>query len=214
MAATELFAERGFDGRLRAGDRGRGGHAQDDGALPLRHEGSAARGGARARRWAGSRRCSASSSAGPFERERVGVPASTRSTPSTPSTRRWRGCCERELLDPVGSEAYLRLFVDPIYVPAMRELRARDRRRASIRRDRSGDVHPRPARARSSATSATAPLLERLRPGVDPYSVEALIARREYLVDRIFRAADAGWPRDRRGSARPDDAEDERRQAR
>jgi hypothetical protein len=30
------------------------------------------------------------------------------------------------------------------------------------------------------------PLLERLRPG-DPFSVEALIERRDYLVDQIFR---------------------------
>ena len=30
------------------------------------------------------------------------------------------------------------------------------------------------------------PLLERLKPG-DPFSVDALIARREHLVDQIFR---------------------------
>ena len=35
------------------------------------------------------------------------------------------------------------------------------------------------------------PLLERMRPGSDPYEVEALIARREYLVDWIFSVLDA-----------------------
>jgi TetR/AcrR family transcriptional regulator len=91
---------------------------------------------------------------------------------------------ERELLDPIGSEAYLKLFVDPIYVPAMESFR---------RAIDAGFVRPIDPALFIHDTHVMLigyfchrPLLERLRPGVDPYSVDALIARRDYLVDQIF----------------------------
>ena len=82
-------------------------------------------------------------------------------------------------------EAYLQRFVEPIYLPALQEHRARHRRRR----------HPphRPCASSfttctcsSSATSATGRCSSGCAPG-DPFSVEALIERRDYLVDQIFR---------------------------
>ena len=92
---------------------------------------------------------------------------------------------ERELLEPTGSEAYLERFVDPIYVPAV----------ASFERAiQAGHIRPvdpalfvHDAHVTLISYFCHRPLLERLKPGVDPFSVEALIARREFLVDQIFR---------------------------
>jgi AcrR family transcriptional regulator len=92
---------------------------------------------------------------------------------------------QRELLEQGGSEAYLKRFVDPIYVPAV----------ASFERAmKAGLIRPIDPAFFIHDTHVTLigyfchrPLLERLRPGVDPFSVEALIARREYLVEQIFR---------------------------
>lgn len=91
---------------------------------------------------------------------------------------------ERELLDPVGSEAYLRLFVDPIYVPAMRSF-GRAIAAGAIRPiDPAMFIHD--LHVAMVGYFCHRPLLERLRPGEDPYSTNALIARREHLVDWVF----------------------------
>jgi TetR/AcrR family transcriptional regulator len=91
---------------------------------------------------------------------------------------------QRELIEP-GSEAYFARFVDPIYVPAVLSLE---------RAMEAGLIRPIDPAFFIHDTHVTLigyfchrELLERLRPGVDPYSVESLIARREFLVDRIFR---------------------------
>ena len=91
---------------------------------------------------------------------------------------------ERELLEPEGVEPYLQRFVEPIYLPAV----------ASIQRAiKAGVIRPvDPAffihdlHTQLIGYFCHRPLLERLRGG-DPYSVEALIARRDYIVDQIFR---------------------------
>lgn len=121
--------------------------------------------------------------AGPFARERLGylIDQIHSFYAEHPSLAR---LLQRELLDPVGGEAYLKLFVDPIYVPAMEMF---------DRAIRGGLVRPIDPALFIHDTHVTLigyfchrPLLERLRPGVDPYSVEALIGRRDYLVDQIF----------------------------
>lgn len=92
---------------------------------------------------------------------------------------------QRELLETDGSEAYLRRFVDPIYLPAVASME-RAMRDGLIRRvDLVHFIHD--THVALIGYFCHRPLLERLQPGVDPYSVESLIARREYLVDLIFR---------------------------
>jgi AcrR family transcriptional regulator len=91
---------------------------------------------------------------------------------------------ERELLESSEPEAYLQRFVEPIYLPAV----------ASIERAvAAGVVRPvDPAlfihdmHVQLIGYFCHRPLLERLKPQ-DPFSVEALIARREHLVDQVFR---------------------------
>lgn len=91
----------------------------------------------------------------------------------------------RELMEPGGSEAYFARFVEPIYMPAVGSFK---------RAIQAGLIRPVDPAFFIHDTHVTLigyfchrELLERLRPGVDPYSVESLIARREFLVDRIFR---------------------------
>jgi len=92
---------------------------------------------------------------------------------------------QRELLDPDGGDAYLRLFVDPIYVPAMESVqRAVDR---GLVRPIDPALFIHDTHVALVGYFCHRNFLERLRPGMDPYSVDALIARRDYLVDWIFR---------------------------
>ena len=91
---------------------------------------------------------------------------------------------QRELLDPAATDAYMRRFVEPIYLPALTGFK-RAMAEGTIR-----DIDPalfiHDAHVQLIGYFCHRDLLERLRPGVDPYSVDALIARREYLVDQIF----------------------------
>lgn len=107
----------------------------------------------------------------------------------------------REMLDPEGSEAYLRRFVDPIYVPAVASMTK------AMRAGRIRTIDPAQFIYDTHVTLISyfcnAPLLRRLKPGVGPFSVEALIARREFLVDRIFQqlTPDATLTLPRRGTS-------------
>ena len=91
---------------------------------------------------------------------------------------------ERELLESNNPEAYLKRFVEPIYLPAVASLE-RGAAAGVIRRVDSAllihDLH-----VQLIGYFCHRPLLERLE-AVDPFSMEALIARREYLVEQIFR---------------------------
>lgn len=103
---------------------------------------------------------------------------------------------QRELLDPIGSEAYLKLFVDPIYVPAMRSFEVAIKRGLIRPIDPALFIHD--THVTLIGYFCHAPLLTRLRPGLDPYSTDALIARRDYLVDLIFaQLSPADGPRQR-----------------
>lgn len=90
---------------------------------------------------------------------------------------------QRELLESAEPEAYLRRFVEPIYLPALRSL---EEARAA---GRLGDVDPalfiHDLHVELIGYFCHRPLLERLKPG-DPYSIEALIARRDHLIHQIF----------------------------
>jgi AcrR family transcriptional regulator len=90
---------------------------------------------------------------------------------------------ERELLEPQVPKAYLDRFVERIYAPAVKGLE-----RASA----SGFIKPvDPAlfihdiHVQLVGYFCHRPLLERLQDG-DPYSIDALIARRNHLVKLIF----------------------------
>jgi AcrR family transcriptional regulator len=91
---------------------------------------------------------------------------------------------ERELLESADPTAYLKGFVEPIYVPAVAAIqRAMDA--GVIRRiDPALFIHD--LHVQLIGYFCHRPLLERLKPG-DPFSVDALIARREHLVDQVFR---------------------------
>ncbi len=92
---------------------------------------------------------------------------------------------QREFMEPGGSNAYLARFVEPIYIPAVASF-DRAMRAGLIRQvDPAFFIHD--THIALIGYFCHRELLERLRPGVDPYSVESLIARREFLVDRIFR---------------------------
>ena len=92
---------------------------------------------------------------------------------------------QRELIEPGGSEAYFARFVEPIYKPALASLEAA--KRAGLIRDIDAAFFIHDTHITLIGYFCNKELLERLRPGVDPYSVESLIARREFLIDRIFR---------------------------
>jgi AcrR family transcriptional regulator len=91
---------------------------------------------------------------------------------------------QRELLEPAGSEAYLQRFVEPIYRPAVKSIERAIKAGAIRDIDPAFFIHD--LHTQLIGYFCHRPLLERLRPG-DPYSVEALIERRDYLVDQIFR---------------------------
>jgi AcrR family transcriptional regulator len=91
---------------------------------------------------------------------------------------------ERELLESIDAEAYLRRFVEPIYVPALRSLESAMKAGLIRRIDPALFIHD--LHVQLIGYFCHRPLLERLKPG-DPFSIDALIERREYLVDQIFR---------------------------
>ncbi|MDP9237271.1 MAG: TetR/AcrR family transcriptional regulator [Chloroflexota bacterium] len=92
---------------------------------------------------------------------------------------------ERELLDASGSEAYFKRFVEPIYLPAVATFQK------AMDAGLIGDIDPalfvHDAHVQLIGYFCHRPLLEQLKPGIDPYSVEALIARRDYLVEQTIR---------------------------
>jgi AcrR family transcriptional regulator len=91
---------------------------------------------------------------------------------------------ERELLEAADPEAYLSRFVEPIYLPALASLE-RAMARGVIRPiDPALFIHD--LHVQLIGYFCHRPLLERLKPG-DPFSIEALIARREHVLDQIFR---------------------------
>jgi AcrR family transcriptional regulator len=92
---------------------------------------------------------------------------------------------QRELLEPEGSEAYFRRFVDPIYLPALRSMEEAMDAGRMRRIDPAQFIHD--THVMLIGYFCHAPFLERLKPGFDPFSVDALIARREFLVDWVFR---------------------------
>jgi TetR/AcrR family transcriptional regulator len=91
---------------------------------------------------------------------------------------------ERELLESTDVEAYLQRFVEPIYLPALKSIERAIAAGAIRRIDPAFFIHD--LHVQLISYFCHRPLLERLRPG-DPFSVEALIERRDYLVDQIFR---------------------------
>jgi AcrR family transcriptional regulator len=91
---------------------------------------------------------------------------------------------ERELLESVDAEAYLARFVEPIYLPALRSLEAAMNAGLIRRVDPALFIHD--LHVQLIGYFCHRPLLEHLKPG-DPFSIDALIERREYLVDQIFR---------------------------
>jgi len=91
---------------------------------------------------------------------------------------------ERELLESTDPEAYLSRFVEPIYVPAVTALTYAMEQGFIRRIDPALFIHD--IHVQLIGYFCHRPLLERLRPG-DPFSIDALIQRRDYLVDQIFR---------------------------
>lgn len=107
----------------------------------------------------------------------------------------------RELLEQRPSEAYLRHFIEPIYRPAVESFRAAVQRGLVRAVDPAYFVHD--AHVLLISYFCHTPLLERLQPGVDLYGIDALIARREHLVDQMFRMLDPTPARaERKGGGR------------
>ncbi len=92
---------------------------------------------------------------------------------------------ERELLESTDVEAYMRRFVEPIYLPALKSLE-RGMAAGLIRRiDPALFIHD--LHVEMLGYFCHGPMIERLKPGRDPFSIESLIDRRNHLVDQIFR---------------------------
>lgn len=120
---------------------------------------------------------------GDFKRERVAYLIDQQQTffAEHPSVAR---LLARELLDSANPEAYMRRFVEPIYLPALRSLQ-RSVEAGYIRPvDPALFIHD--LHVQLIGYFCHRPLLERLKPG-DPFSIDRLIERRNHLVDQIFR---------------------------
>jgi AcrR family transcriptional regulator len=91
---------------------------------------------------------------------------------------------ERELLEPSGDEAHLRRFVETIYMPAVTSLER------AVAEERVRPVDPalfiHDLHVQIIGYFCHSGLIQRLG-GTDPLSIEALIARRNHLVDQIAR---------------------------
>ena len=106
---------------------------------------------------------------------------------------------QREMLESADVEAYLQRFVEPIYLPAVASLE-RGMAAGVVRRiDPAFFIHD--LHVQLIGYFCHRPLLERLRPG-DPFSVDALIERRDYLVDQIFRQLAPDKPAPNEGGTR------------
>jgi AcrR family transcriptional regulator len=90
---------------------------------------------------------------------------------------------ERELLETQSPNAYLPLFVERIYQPAVAGLEQGVEQGIIEGLDPALFIHD--LHVLLVGYFAHRPLLERLKPG-DPFSIEALIARRNHLVELIF----------------------------
>ena len=88
-----------------------------------------------------------------------------------------------ELLEVPASPAYLSQFVERIYIPAVASLEGAVARGVIRPVDPALFIHDLHVQLIGYFCHRT--LLERLKPG-DPFSIEALIARRNHLVDQIF----------------------------
>ncbi len=91
---------------------------------------------------------------------------------------------ERELLESADPEAFMRRFLVPIYAPALQALTDAVERGLIRPVDPAMFIHDQHVLLISYFCHK--PLLERLM-GADPFSIEALIERRNYLVDQLFR---------------------------
>ncbi|MEX0750887.1 MAG: TetR/AcrR family transcriptional regulator [Dehalococcoidia bacterium] len=120
---------------------------------------------------------------GGFKRERVAYLIDQQQTffVEHPSLAR---LLARELLDSANTEAYLKRFVEPIYLPALNSLQRAIETGLIRRIDPALFIHD--LHVQLIGYFCHRPLLERLKPG-DPFSIDALIARRNHLVDQIFR---------------------------
>jgi TetR/AcrR family transcriptional regulator len=90
---------------------------------------------------------------------------------------------ERELLEAQVPDTYLDHFVERIYQPAVAGLEQAAARGIIRPIDPALFIHD--VHTLLVGYFCHRPLLERLKPG-DPYSIEALIARRNHLVDQMF----------------------------
>ncbi len=90
---------------------------------------------------------------------------------------------ERELLEAQVPAAYLDHFVERIYQPAVAAIQEAAKRGIIRPIDPALFIHD--MHILLVGYFCHRPLLERLKPG-DPFSIEALIARRNHLVDQMF----------------------------
>jgi len=120
---------------------------------------------------------------GDFKRERVAYLIDQQQTffAEHPSLAR---LLARELLDSANPEAYLRRFVEPIYLPALNSLQRSIE--AGLVRPVDPALFIHDLHVQLIGYFCHRPLLEKLKPG-DPFSIDALIQRRNHLVDQIFR---------------------------